>query len=106
MYSAIAEEPTKPIAWTRGSVSSVSTASLSPLTTLRMPAGSPALRNSSAILMGTDGSRSDGFRMKALPQAMAGAHFHSGIMAGGMDGGGAGAAPRRGGRQKKAAPRG
>ena len=43
MYSAIADEPTKPIAWTRGSVSSVSTASLSPLTTLRMPGGQAGL---------------------------------------------------------------
>ena len=86
MYSAIDDEPTKPIAITRGSVSSVSTASLSPLTTLRMPSGRPALRNSSAIRIGTDGSRSDGFRMKALPQAMAGAHFHSGIIAGKLNG--------------------
>src|SRR5205809_1076107 len=82
MYSAIDDEPTKPIACTRGSVSSVSTASLSPLMTLRMPAGRPALRNSSAMRIGTDGSRSDGLRMNALPQAMAGAHFHSGIIAG------------------------
>ena len=63
-----------------------STASLSPLTTLRMPAGSPASRNSSASISGTPGSRSDGFRMKALPQAMAGAHFHSGIIAGKLNG--------------------
>src|ERR1044071_9753567 len=39
MYSAIAEEPTNPIARTRGSVSRASTASLSPLTTLRIPGG-------------------------------------------------------------------
>ena len=63
-----------------------STASLSPLTTLRMPAGSPASMNSSASRIGTPGSRSDGLRMKALPQAMAGAHFHSGIMAGKLNG--------------------
>ena len=49
-----------------------STASLSPLTTLRMPAGRPASMNSSAMRIGTPGSRSDGFRMKALPQAIAG----------------------------------
>ena len=49
-----------------------STASLSPLTTLRMPAGRPASIISSARRIGTPGSRSDGFRMKALPQAMAG----------------------------------
>ena len=49
-----------------------STASLSPLTTLRMPAGRPASIISSASIIGTPGSRSDGFRMKALPQAIAG----------------------------------
>jgi hypothetical protein len=42
--------------------------------------------NSSAILSGTPGSRSEGFRMKALPQAMAGAIFQSGIMAGKLNG--------------------
>ena len=86
MYSAIADEPTKPIACTRGSVSSVSTASLSPLTTLSTPAGSPASTSSSASRIGTDGSRSDGLRMKALPQASAGANFHIGIIAGKLNG--------------------
>ena len=86
MYCAISDEPTKPIALTRASVSSASTASLSPLTTLSTPSGSPALINSSAMRIGTDGSRSDGFRMKVLPQAIAGAHFHSGIMAGKLNG--------------------
>ena len=86
MYSAIADEPTKPIAWTRGSVSSASTASLSPLTTLSTPAGSPASTSSSASRIGTEGSRSDGLRMKALPQASAGANFHIGIMAGKLNG--------------------
>src|SRR5579885_3034561 len=75
MYSAIAEEPTKPIALTRLSTSSVSTASLSPLTTLRMPGGSPASRKSSAMRMGTEASRSDGFSTNALPQAIAGARL-------------------------------
>ncbi len=36
--------------------------------------------------IGTDGSRSEGFRMKQLPQAIAGAHFHNGIMAGKLNG--------------------
>ena len=36
--------------------------------------------------IGTDGSRSEGLRMKALPQAIAGAHFHIGIMAGKLNG--------------------
>jgi hypothetical protein len=86
MYSAIDEEPTKPIALTRASLSNVSTASLSPLMTLKMPGGRPASMNNSAIRIGTDGSRSDGLRMKALPQAIAGAAFHSGIMAGKLNG--------------------
>ncbi len=86
MYSAIADEPTKPIALTRGSASSASTASLSPLTTLSTPAGRPASTSSSASRIGTDGSRSDGLRMKALPQAIAGANFHIGIMAGKLNG--------------------
>ena len=63
-----------------------STASLSPLTTLRMPGGPPASTNSSPRRIGTPGSRSDGLRMKALPQAMAGASFHSGIIAGKLNG--------------------
>src|ERR1700722_14164485 len=86
MYSAMADEPTNPTATTRGSVSSVSTASLSPLTTLRMPGGRPASIISSASRIGTDGSRSDGLRMKALPQAIAGANFHIGIIAGKLNG--------------------
>src|ERR1700730_2173265 len=86
MYSAIDDEPTKPMAFTRGSVSKVSTASLSPLTTLSTPGGSPAFKNSSPMRIGTDGSRSEGLRMKQLPQAIAGAHFHSGIMAGKLNG--------------------
>ena len=71
---------------TRGSVRIVSTASLSPLTTLRMPGGSPASIISSASRIGTDGSRSDGLRMKALPQAIAGANIHIGIIAGKLNG--------------------
>ena len=63
-----------------------STASLSPLTTLRMPGGSPASSINSASLIGTPGSRSDGFRMNALPQAIAGANFHIGIIAGKLNG--------------------
>src|SRR5262249_8455544 len=94
MYSAIAEEPTNPTAITRGSVSNVSTASLSPLTTLRMPGGSPASIIRAASRIGTEGSRSDGLRTKALPQAIAGANFHIGIMAGELNGGVAAPPPR------------
>ena len=41
---------------------------------------------SSARRSGTEGSRSDGLRMKALPQASAGPAFHSGIIAGKLNG--------------------
>jgi len=51
-----------------------------------LPAGSPASTSSSASRIGTDGARSDGLRMKALPQASAGANFHIGIMAGKLNG--------------------
>src|SRR4051794_25113283 len=87
MYSAIDDDPTKPIALTRSSFSNVSTASLSPFTTLKMPGGNPASRNNSAMRIGTEGSRSEGLRIKALPHAIAGAHFHNGIMAGEIKGG-------------------
>ncbi len=86
MYCAIGVEPTKPTAWTVSLSRIASTASLSPLTTWRMPLGSPASIISSASISGTEGSRSDGFRMKALPQAMAGANFHIGIIAGKLKG--------------------
>src|ERR1700733_15273443 len=86
MYSAIDDEPTKPTAFTRGWVSNVSTVSLSPLTTLSTPGGNPALMNSSAMRIGTDGSRSEGFRIKQSRRSIAGAHFHNGIVAGKLKG--------------------
>ena len=79
-------EPTKPTAAMSGSSRMPSTASLSPFTTFRMPGGRPASRNNSASRIGQEGSRSEGLRMKALPQAMAGAHFHKGIIAGKLNG--------------------
>ena len=63
-----------------------STATLSPCTTFSTPAGAPASIISSARRTGTDGSRSDGFRMKALPVAMATPNIHMGIMAGKLNG--------------------
>ena len=63
-----------------------STATLSPFTTCKMPLGNPASSISSASISGTDGSRSDGLRIKALPQAIAGASIHIGIMAGKLNG--------------------
>jgi hypothetical protein len=49
MYFAIGVEPTKDTACTSGCSSRASTASLSPCTTLKAPAGSPASRSSSAV---------------------------------------------------------
>jgi len=63
-----------------------STAALSPCTTLSTPAGPPASTNSSARRTGTLGSFSEGFRMKAFPQAIATANIHIGIIAGKLNG--------------------
>ena len=79
-------EPTKPIAEIYLSSRIQSTATLSPLTTCRMPSGSPASVSNSANMIGTDGSRSEGFSIKAFPAAIAGQNFHIGIMAGKLKG--------------------
>src|SRR3546814_16871425 len=81
MYSPIAVEPTKLTALTRGSVRRVSTASLSPLTTLSTPLGAPASISSSARRNGTEGSFSEGFSTKVFPQAIAMANLHIGHIA-------------------------
>jgi hypothetical protein len=49
---------------------------------LQEPSGAPASSISSARRTGTEGSRSEGLRMKALPQARAGPNIHIGIIAG------------------------
>src|SRR5471032_3463074 len=86
MYSAIGVEPTKLTACTRGSINSVSTASLSPLTTLSTPGGKPASSARRAISKVDEGSRSDGLSTKVLPQAMASGHIHNGTIAGKLNG--------------------
>jgi hypothetical protein len=83
---AMSDEPTKLTALMVGWSRMASTQSLSPCTTLRIPGGSPASISSSAKRTGTDGSRSEGLRMKALPLAMAGPIIHIGIMAGKLNG--------------------
>ena len=79
-------EPTKPMARTRGSSIRASTAVLSPWTTFSAPAGMPASSASSASRTGTEGSRSEGLSTKVLPAASAMPAFHSGIMAGKLNG--------------------
>ncbi len=63
-----------------------STATLSPWTTFSTPLGAPASIISSPRRTGRDGSRSDGFRMKVLPAAMATPNIHIGIMPGKLNG--------------------
>ena len=83
---ATSEEPTKLTALIVGCATIASTISLSPCTTFRMPGGRPASIISSASRTGTEGSRSDGFRMNALPVAIAGPNIHIGIIAGKLNG--------------------
>ena len=86
MYSAIAVEPTKLTAAMPGCCRIASTASLSPWTTLNTPGGRPASASSSAMRNPAEGSLSDGFRMKQLPQASAIGNIHSGTIAGKLNG--------------------
>ena len=86
MYFAIGVEPTKLIACTSGLVSSSSTATLSPWTTLKTPSGNPAFLKRSATSIDADGSRSDGFRMNVLPQTMATGNIHIGTITGKLNG--------------------
>ncbi len=86
MYSAIGVEPTNDTAFTSGCCNSASTATLSPCTTLKTPSGRPARLNRSAIISDGDGSRSDGFRIKVLPVAIAIGAIHIGTMNGKLNG--------------------
>ena len=86
MYFAMGVDPTKLSTSTPGCVSKPSTASLSPCNTLNTPGGKPALATSSAMNSEAEGSRSEGFRMKVLPQASATGNIHIGTMAGKLKG--------------------
>src|SRR5665811_1664736 len=86
MYFAIGVEPTKLTAAMSLWVSSASTASLSPWTTVKTPSGRPASFHICARKSDAEGSFSLGFRMKALPQAMAVAHIHRGTITGKLNG--------------------
>src|SRR6478735_594510 len=86
MYRAIGVDPTNETAPIPGCSSIASTATLSPWTTLKTPSGSPATLRSSAVSNEADGSFSDGFSTKQLPQAIAGAHIHIGTIAGKLKG--------------------
>src|SRR3954451_11926263 len=82
----IGVEPTNETAATSGESRIVSTATLSPCTTLKTPSGSPACCHSSASLIEAEGSRSLGLRTKVLPHAIATGNIHMGTMAGKLNG--------------------
>ena len=63
-----------------------STISLSPFTTCKIPSGRPASSIKFASIIGTEGSLSEGFKINALPAAIAGQNFHIGIIAGKLKG--------------------
>src|SRR5947209_5162511 len=85
-YLAIGVEPTHGPARMSGCSSTASTATLSPMTTLKTPSGTPASFKSSAVQSDAEGSFSDGFSTNVLPVASAGAHIHMGTMAGKLNG--------------------
>src|SRR6266478_3071435 len=90
MYRAIGVDPTKLIAEMSGRCSNASTVSLSPWTTPNTPSGRPASFSHSATITDADGSRSEGFRIKAFPHASATGNIHIGAIAGKFEGGNAG----------------
>ena len=63
-----------------------STTTLSPCTTLKTPSGNPDSLSKSPKIKVTLGSRSDGFKIKALPQAIAFGNIQVGTIAGKLKG--------------------
>ena len=86
MYWAIGVDPTNEIDCTTGLWSSPSTASLSPWSTVKTPAGSPASCHSSASQSAAEGSFSLGFSTTAFPAAIAIGANHRGTMTGKLNG--------------------
>src|SRR5918995_2356334 len=79
-------EPTKLTAFTSGCSSIASTATLSPCTTLKTPAGSPASAQSAPSQLAADGSFSDGLSTTQFPVAMAIGKNQHGTIAGKLNG--------------------
>ena len=86
MWRATGVEPTNETAATSGCVSSASTASGPPLTTLKTPAGRPASSSSSATSIDADGTCSLGLSTNALPAASATGYIHIGTITGKLNG--------------------
>src|SRR3989304_7561445 len=104
MYFAIGVEPTNDTALMSGWLSSASTASLSPCTTLNTPSGSPACFSSSAMRIAAAGTFSEGLSTKVLPQASATGNIHSGTITGKLNGVMPGHTPSGWGRGGEATP--
>src|SRR5205814_10031617 len=85
-YFATGVEHTNGTAAIPGWSSTASTATLSPLTTLNTPSGSPASAYSWAISVDTDGSRSLGLSTNVLPHAIATGCIHIGTITGKLNG--------------------
>ena len=66
--------------------SNASTASLSPLTTLKTPSGKPDSVSSLANISAHEGSFSDGFNINVFPHAIAIGNIHIGTIAGKLKG--------------------
>src|SRR3546814_6339433 len=86
IYSPTCVDPTKLIAALVGCLKIASTISLSPLTVFQTPFGSPASRHSLPRNADAPGTRSEGLRITALPQAMAIEVIISGTITGQLKG--------------------
>src|SRR5262245_50928366 len=86
MYLAMGVDPTKETAWIPGWFKIESTATLSPCTTFSTPSGRPASLKSSAMRTEADGTFSEGFKIKALPHAIAIGNIQSGTITGKLNG--------------------
>ena len=79
-------EPTKLIAEILVFSINASTTSLSPFTTFTNPGGAPAFSYNSTNLIELEGSFSEGFNIKELPQEVATGNIQSGIITGKLKG--------------------
>ena len=59
---------------------------MSPFTTLTKPGGAPASSNNLTNSIELEGSLSDGFKINALPHAVARGNIHKGIITGKLNG--------------------
>ena len=85
-YSATGFDPTKEIAGTSSCSNRRLTTSCAPWTILSTPSVRPASRNNSASRLARSGVRSDGFRTKVFPIAIASGNIQHGTIIGKLNG--------------------